>query len=138
MSIDPLEAVITWLITALTTAGGRVAGKHRYGETWADDVIGVSVHMDGGLVDLYAPVARLRLEIRIYAREDQTKVVDVWRELVGLSRGNKRFTQNTGDGPALIHYFLPATGLSLTYDEVLKKELGIVFFWSMISEAVVS
>ena len=35
MNIDPLEAVITWLAAALTTAGGRVAGKHRYGEAWA-------------------------------------------------------------------------------------------------------
>ncbi len=133
MNIDPLEAVIAWLTTALTIVGGRVAGKHRYGEGWADDAIGVSVHMDGGPADHYAPIARPRLELRIYAA-DQVKVVEVWRELVGLSRDHKRFVQATSQGPALIHYFLPETILSLTYDDVLKKDLGIVFFESMISE----
>ena len=137
MNIDPLEAVIAWLTTALTAVNGRVAGKHRYGEAWADDAIGVSVHMDGGLSDLYAAVVTPRLELRIYA-DDQVKVVSVWRELISLSRDNKRFKQNTSNGDALIHYFLPETSLSLTYDEILKKELGIVFFESMISEAVVS
>jgi hypothetical protein len=137
MVIDPLEAVIAWLITALTTVDGCVAGKHRYGEAWADDATGVSVHMDGGVSDLYATIATPRLEIRIYAKDDQVKVVDVWRELIGLSRDNKRFAQATSHGEALIHYFLPETSLSLTYDEVLKKELGIVFFESMISEIAI-
>jgi hypothetical protein len=140
MVIDPIEAVIAWLTTALTTAGGRVAGKHRYGDAqgaWADDATGVSVHMDGGPVDLYATVATPRLEICIYAKDDQTKVAGVWRELVGLSRANKRFAQTTSHGGALIHYFLPVTSLSLTYDHVLKKELGIVFFESMVSEVAI-
>ncbi len=137
MNIDPLEAVIAWLTTALTSVDGRVAGKHRYGETWADDATGVSVHLDGGPVDLYAKVATPRLELRIYAN-DQVKVVNVWRELISLSRSNKRFVQNTSLGNALIHTFLPETILSLTYDDVLRKELGIVFFESMISEEAVS
>ena len=137
MVIDPLEAVIAWLTTALTTVDGRVAGKHRYGETWADDATGVSVHLDGGLPDLYASIAKPRLEIRIYAN-DQVKIVDVWRELISLSRDRLRFVQNTSKGAALIHYCYPETILSLTYDEVLKKELGIVFFESMVSEEAVS
>jgi len=137
MTIDPLEAVIAWLTTALTVVNGRVAGKQRYGDNWTETQTGVSVHLDGGLPELYATVAAVRLEMRIYA-DDQVKVMNVWRDLVALSRDNKRFTQSTSNGTALIHYFLPQTILSLTYDEVLKKDLGIVFFESMIAEEAVS
>ncbi len=137
MNIDPLEAVIAWLTTALTIVDGRVAGKHRYGATWEDDATGVSVHLDGGPVDLYTKVVTLRLEIRIYDQDDQAQVVEVWRELISLSHNNKRFVQTTTKGPALVHYFLPETVLSLTYDDVLKKELGIVFFEVMVSEEAV-
>jgi len=136
MIIDPLEAVITWLENALTSAGGRVAGKHRYGGGWAEDKTGVSVHMDGGPADLYAKVATPRLEIRIYA-DDQVKVVDIWRELVKLSRENERFTVATSKGNALVHYVKPETMLSLIHDEVINKDLGIVFMMSMISEEAI-
>jgi len=138
MEIDPLEAVITWLETALTTVDGRVAAKHRYGDDWADSATGVSVHLDGGAPDLYAQIGVSRFEMRIYAQDDQVPIVNVWRELVRLSRENKRFVQTTSNGDALIHYFLPGSMLSLIYDEVLNKELGIVFFESMISEVAVS
>ena len=137
MTIDPIEAIIVWLAEALTKAEGRVAGKHRYGEAWDKSQTGVSVHLDGGLPDLYATVTKPRLEIRIYG-DDQAKVVDMWRELTELSRTQKRFTVNTSLGTALIHYFLPETILSLTYEKILKKELGIVFFGTMVSEEVVS
>lgn len=137
MEIDPLEAVIAWLTNALTSVSGRVAGKHRYGDGWADDATGVSVHLDGGTPDLYARIGVARLEMRIYS-SDQVQVVDVWRELVGLSRNNHRFLQTTSHGDALIHYMFPGSGLSLIYDEDLRKELGIVFFESMVSEVVVS
>jgi hypothetical protein len=33
-----------------------------------------------------------------------------------------------------VHYFLPASGLSMPYDEVLKMEVGVVFFDAMVSE----
>lgn len=54
--IDPLETIITWLATALTSVSGRVAGKHRYGNGWTESQTGVSVHFDGGAPELYAPV----------------------------------------------------------------------------------
>lgn len=136
MSIDPIEAVIVWLTEALTLAGGRVAAKHRYGEGWADDATGVSVHADGGVPDLYAKVTEPRFEIRIYA-DDQASIVAVWRALTALSRENSRFTVNTSAGTALIHTFLPETLLSLVYDDVLRKDVGIVFFTSKISEELV-
>ena len=137
MVIDPVEAVIVWLTEALTAVEGRVAGKHRYGEGWAEAETGVSVHLDGGLPDLYAKVATPRFEMRIYA-DDQVKVVSAWREMVQLSRDNARFAVNTSLGTALIHYCKPESIMSLIYDDQLKMDLGIVFFKAMVSEEAVS
>lgn len=137
MTIDPLETIITWLASALTIVEGRVAGKHRYGEGWSESQTGVSVHMDGGAVDLYSPVTEPRLEVRIYA-SDQPKVVDVWRALIALSRAQERFAVVTSKGTALVHSFKPESGLSMPYDEILKKDLGVVFFTSKISEEAVA
>lgn len=137
MEIDPLETIITWLETALTSVSGRVAGKHRYGETWTETQTGVSVHLDGGAPDLYAPVAMPRIEVRIYS-DNQVSVVNVWRQLIGLSRDNERFTVAISGGKtALVHFFKPASGLSIPYDEVLKMDVGIVFFDCMIGEDAV-
>lgn len=135
--IDPVEAVIVWLAEQLTHPQGRVAGKHRYGDAWLEDQLGMSVHLDGGAPDLYAPVSEPRFEIRIYA-DDQPKIVRAWMELTALSRASSRFTVNTEMGTALIHTFLPETVLSLTYDDVLKKDLGILFYTCIVSEEAVS
>lgn len=136
--IDPLETIITWLETALTSVSGRVAGKHRYGETWTETQMGVSVHLDSGAPDLYVPVSTPRIEIRIYAT-DQVNVVTVWRELIALSRNNERFTVAISGGKtALVHYIKPASNLSIPYDEALKMDVGVVFFDCMIAEDAVS
>ena len=137
MDIDPLEVIITWLEAELTSVSARVAAKHRYGDSggWTDSQTGVSVHLDGGPVDLYAEVQQVRLELRLYAPNNQVDVVTIWQELVGVSRDNIRFTGDiSGSKTALVHYFLPLSTLSLLYDEVLKKELGVVFFEAMVSE----
>lgn len=137
MTVDPLETIITWLETALTIVNGRVASKHRYGNGWTESQSGVSVHLDGGDPDIEAPIAEPRYEIRIYA-DDQIEVVDVWRAIVELSRNNTRFTVSTTKGTALIHNFIQQSGLSLLYDEVLKMDMGVVFFTSKISEEAVA
>jgi hypothetical protein len=137
MTIDPLETIITWLETVLTKVEGRVAGKHRYGAGWADGVTGASVHLDGGSPDLYVPIATPRIEIRIYA-SDQVKIVEVWRELIGLSRDHARFTVSTSNGKAFVQYFKPASSLSMPYDDVLKMDVGVVFFDCAIAEDSVS
>lgn len=137
MTIDPLETIITWLETALTSVSGRVAGKHRYGETWTEAQTGVSVHLDDGNPNIDAPLASPRLEIRIYA-DDQVKIVDVWRELVALSRENARFRVVTTKGAALVQNFIQQSGLSMPYDEVLKMDVGVVFFSAKISEEAVA
>lgn len=137
MTIDPLEAVIAWLSTALTIVEGRVAGKHRYGSGWTKSQTGVSVHLDGGTPDIHAAAAKMRIEVRVYA-DDQPKVVAVWRELIRLSRDTKRFAVNTSLGTALIHYFLPETMLSLLYEDVLRMDLGEMFFECLVAEDAVS
>ena len=133
MVIDPLEAVITWLETALTSVSGRVAAKHRYGESWTESQTGVSVHLDGGAPDLYAKVATPRLEVRIYSN-DQVNVVAVWKELVTLSRANARFRVTVTGGVALVQRFTPESSLSLVYEEKLKMDMGIIFFEAMVME----
>jgi hypothetical protein len=135
MQIDPLETIITWLKTALTGVSGRVASKHRYGAGWTESQTGVSVHMDGGTPELYVAVTVPRLEVRIYA-DNQLKVMDVWRQLQGLSRDNSRFVVTTSKGAALVHYCLPTSGFSMAFDEVLKMDIGVVFFDAMISETI--
>jgi hypothetical protein len=74
MEIDALEVMVTWLRGALPGLGGRVASKHQYGSRWAHDQVGMSVHLDGGEFDRYAPVQAPRFEVRIYAKE-----MGVWR-----------------------------------------------------------
>lgn len=133
MTIDPLEAVITWLETALTVVSGRVAAKHRYGDGWSESQTGVSVHLDGGVPNLYAKVTTIRLELRIYAN-DQVDIVSVWRALVDLSRANARFTVAVTGGRALVHRFHPESLLSLVYEDGLKMDTGLVFFEAMVSE----
>jgi hypothetical protein len=137
MTIDPLEAIITWLEANLSGVSGRVAAKHRYGEGWTEGQTGVSVHMDGGTPDLYVNVAPVRLEVRIYAT-DQVDVVTIWRTLVGLSRTYERFTVAiSGSKTALVHYLHPESMLSLLYDETLRMDMGVVFFETLVSEAAV-
>ncbi len=135
--IDPLETIITWLESALTGVSGRVAGKHRYGAGWSEGQTGVSVHLDGGVPDLYAPVSAVRFEVRIYATE-QPAVTEVWQALTELSRENERFTVAvSGSRTALVHYFKPVTSLSIPFDEVLNMDVGVCFFDAMIGEDAV-
>lgn len=132
--IDPLETIITWLETALSSVSGRVAGKHRYGDSWTETQTGVSVHLDGGSPDLYAPVHSVRFEVRIYATE-QPAVTAVWLALIALSRANERFTVAvSGNNTAFVHYFKPVTNLSIPYDDVLKMDVGVCFFEALIGE----
>lgn len=136
MVIDPLEAVIVWLKNNWKSAQGRVAGKHRYGSAWSESQLGASVHLDGGPADLYAPIARLRLEVRIYAT-DQAAIANAWMELTELSRENERFDVMTSRGRALVHSLKPETTLSMLYDDVLKKDMGVVFMNCMAAEEAV-
>lgn len=134
MTIDPLEAVIVWLRNTWTSTQGRVAGKHRYGGAWSENELGVSVHLDGGPADLYAPISTPRLEIRIHAA-DQSPITEAWMEFVKLSRDNERFEVMTSRGKALVHAVKPDSTLSMIYDDVLNKDMGIFFVNCIVAEA---
>jgi|CXWL01.1.fsa_nt_gi hypothetical protein len=136
MDIDPIETIIQWLETALTSANGRVAGKHRYGSDWTVNDLGVTVHADGGPFDLYAEVVDQRIELSIYG-QSTAGITTVYQELIGLSRDNERFVVTTSKGNALVHYFYPESGLSFLYEDELKMDMGVVFFKSEISEEAV-
>lgn len=136
MQIDPLEAIIKWLTTALTIVSGRVAGKHRYGTGWTESQTGVSVHLDGGGFDQYGDIATPRIEVRIYAT-DQEAMVDIYRELVGLCRDNARFVVTTSNGNALVHFVKLQSGLSMLYNEEVRMDTGLVFLESWVSELAI-
>jgi hypothetical protein len=137
MEIDPLEVVIKWLAANLTKAGGRVAGKHRYGVEWKSDQLGVSVILDGGQPELYGSTSKIRVEVQIRA-EKRIEVIDAWRELVDLSRESERTVVSTSLGSALMHYFKQDSGFSILYDKDLNKEMGLAFFEALVAEEAVA
>lgn len=145
MQIDPLEAIIKWLTLELSSVGGRVAGKHRYGipvthavvSGWDDETTGVVVRMDDGQPDLYGSTGKSRLEVRIY-NEKRSPIFDVWQDLVTLSRAERRFEVVTSQGTALVHYFTQSSGFSVIHDNDLGLEVGIAFFDALIAEESVA
>lgn len=124
--MDVLEVAILWIRSALPEAGGRVAARHRYGQGWADDEAGISVHLDGGEAEVYAPIQRARVEVRIYSNE-MSEVVDVWRALRMAMLGASRVTVAGSAGTALLHSILPEGELSMLWDEEARKQMGVMF-----------
>lgn len=142
MQNDPLETIIAWLAVDLTAAQGRVAGEHRYGvephdEGWAIDQLGVVVSLDDGLGTLYGQAVRGRMEVNIYGPA-RSAIIDAWRELEALATNKKRFLVQTTLGNVLVHYFNQQTGFSLTYDEDVKLDVGVVFYEALVAKEVVS
>jgi hypothetical protein len=133
MIIDPLETIIQWLTNHLKSTSGRVAGKHRFGDTWAADETGISAQLDGGVFEVYGEIAMPRIELRIYGK-DQEAMVEAYRELTGLCRDQKRFVVETSKGNALVYFVKPESSLSTLYDEDLRRDCGMVFLQSWISE----
>lgn len=72
--------------------------------------------------------------MRIYATE-QPAITAIYNALLTLSRDNERFVVSTTAGNAIVHYFKPASGLSMPYDEVLKMDVGVIFFDALIGES---
>lgn len=135
--IDPLESIIQWLTVDLTSVSGRVAGKHRFTDTWQRGQKCVSVHLDDGMPELYGEIAVARLELRLYGKTP-VEIAEVWAALATLSRTKKRFTVTTSQGVALVHYFLPSSGLSVPFDDDLRMDVGVAFFTAMVAEVAVS
>lgn len=140
MMIDSLEAIVQYLrddaaLAALVST--RVAAKQRYGESWDVGDAGMAVRLDGGSPDIYAPVQRPRLEVRIYG-DGTTAVTPVFFALVTICRNTGRaLVALTGDD-ALVHWLLPVSGLSMLFDEETGMDMGMVFLEGCVGELGIS
>lgn len=137
MKVDPLEVIILWMKEALPGVGGRIAAMHRYGNGWAYDQIGMSVHLDDGAYDEYAAIQRPRFEVRVYATRTMA-IVDIWREMMRALRDFERQEVVVEGGKALVYSIFPESGLSTVYDDVLHLYVGIVFLRALLAEEILS
>lgn len=141
--IDPLEAVIQWLRKDLALnalVADRIAAKHRYGDPtlatvpdWSTANAGLMVRLDGGAVDLYAPLQAVRLELRCYA-PSQWQGMQIWARLVELSRSGERFVVDTSAGAALVHQWQQASGPSALFDAEMSLDFILAFFNAVVGE----
>lgn len=145
--IDPLETVLSFLKTDGALAelvGNRIASKHRFGDAsraqagqgapyWQIGSAGLTVRLDGGDPEIYAPVQNVRLEVRCYA-QGAHEAMQVWRRVVELARGCERVSVDTSDGGALLHEFLQASGPSTLWDNNLGMDFVLSFFNASVSE----
>lgn len=145
--IDPLETVIAYLrqdTRLMELVGTRVSSKRRYGANAAADVAqgapgwnvgetALTIRMDGGGPDIYAPVQDVRLEVRCYA-SSQMAAMRVWRRLVELSRGVEREAVDTSAGRALLHNLLQSSGPSTLYDAQIGMDFVLAFFDARVGE----
>jgi hypothetical protein len=134
--IDPLETVIVFLqddagLEALVDT--RIAAKHRYADAWTAGEAALVVRLDGGEPQLYVPVQRVRIETQCYAAS-QVEAMEIWRRLVELSRDTQRVTVETGEGEALLHFFLQAAAPSLLWNDEVGMDFALCFFEVMVGE----
>lgn len=139
--IDPLEPVLNYLMADSELAalvGDRIAAKHRYGKNGAWDAgqPGLTVLLDGGTPDIYAPVQTVRLEARAYAIS-QAEAMRIWRRLVMIGRQTTRVTAPTSQGPALVYWLNQASGPSMLFDAATGMDTVIGFFEAAVGESAV-
>lgn len=137
--IDPLETAIAYLRaqTGLTTlVAGRIASKAHYGAgpgAWPQGATSIVVTPSEWFAEVDVPVQPTRLAIRCYA-EDQARAMEVWREVVEVSRAHRRCGVDTSEGRALLHSFVQASTPSLLYDPDVQMDVCLAFFAAMVSE----
>ena len=141
MIIDPLEPVLNYLMADSELAalvGDRIAAKHRYGKSgaWETGQPGLTVLLDGGAPDIYAPVQAVRLEVRAYAT-GQAQAMRIWRRLVEIGRRTSRVTAPTSQGRALVYWFYQASGPSMVFDSDTGMDTVIGFFNAAVGESAV-
>lgn len=138
--IDPLETVIAYLrqrTEVYAVVGNRVAAQHQYGNVWEKTQAGLILLADTGWPDWDVAVQPLRLESRAYAPTQQ-EAMGVWRVLVQVSRSTERAIVNTTTGSALLYYFLPDSGPSLLYDDVVGLPMVMCFWRIMVADEALS
>lgn len=136
---NPVEVVVNYLksdpgLQALV--GSRIDTKHHYGDGWERAQASLVVSVSDGIESNYVEEQRLRLELWAYA-PTQYEAVQIWRELVDLSRGTSRVTVSTSDGDALLQSFLQASGPSLLFDDDVDMDTCLSFFIAVVGERLV-
>ncbi len=142
--VDPLETVLVYLqgdydLSDLT--GGQIAAKHRYGEEapggWAAGSTSLTVNLDGGRPELYAPVQDVRLEV-IARAGSKAEAMAVLLRMQELSRATNRVRVMTSQGAALLYFLVPDSGSSLPYDADLGMDEALAFYRALVAEGEIS
>lgn len=129
--MDMLEVAVKFLQgrAELAGLGGRIAARHRYGAGWTTSQAGLTVALDGGQPQWYAPIGVARLEIVIYA-PTLAAALDWQKALETIGREACREWVPLESGGALVQAFLPESGASVLRDDELGMET-VVSFWRL-------
>ncbi len=137
IEIDPLDAVIQYLKANSTLSGlvnGQIAAKNRYGKAWDPGTASLVAKLDGGTPNDYVPVITARFELQCFG-STTVEAMNIWRQLVTMSRNADREEVTTGSGDrALLYNFLQDSGPSLLYEQDLELDFVLVFFRASICE----
>lgn len=130
--IDPLEAGIQFFLgrSELSTLSGRIASKYKYGEEWSTSDASLVVILDDSDPNWYVRKQDIRLELWCLADTDAA-AMDVWLDLMTISRNAGRVVVTTSQGNALVYSFLPESGPSYLPDKDLSMMKRILSFWRL-------
>lgn len=137
--IDPFEAGIQFLLgcSELSALSGRIASKHKYGEEWTTSQASLIVILDDSDPNWYVRKQDIRLELWCLGDTDAA-AMDVWLDLMAISRDAGRVVVTTSQGNALVYSFLPESGPSYLPDKDLDMMKRILSFWRLqVSEEAV-
>jgi hypothetical protein len=134
--IDPLETIIQWLASEMSTCAGRVANNHRFTDAWTRGQRAMSVHDDDLGQELYGAIHTGILEVRMYGAT-KAEINSVFLELQQLCRDSKRFEVATSQGSALVHYCFVSSGMTTPYDDDLRQDIGIAYLQYMVAQDAV-
>lgn len=138
MTIDPYETIIKFLLgesTLTALVSTRISVKHKYGDGWSSDQIGVEVTPNGGRPDLYKEVQRVTVQARIYCNSVQ-EGMGVWKVLSDISRANERKVVTTSNGNGMLYWFHPTSAPALVTDYDLDKNIILINFDAQVGEMV--
>lgn len=138
--IDPNEVMLKHfrndpILNDLT--GGRIAAKHRYGESWKVGDPSVTVRPDGGIPEIDISVHRIRFEIMCYAKSYQM-ASKLWLRVVELARDTSRSSIPVEGGNGLLYFINQESAPSLIADPEIGMDVCLSFFDAMIAEEAVS
>lgn len=130
--IDPLETGIQFFLgrSELSALSGRIASKYKYGEEWSTSDASLVVILDDSDPNWYVRKQDIRLELWCLADTDAA-AMDVWLDLMTISRNAGRVVVTTSQGNALVYSFLPESGPSYLPDKDLSMMKRILSFWRL-------